>query len=148
PRAEPPVYFHHMNCRNVTPAAWEPLRGVGLGSMTYSGMIFSGTLSGHLTKLLGVGALVVIGAAAFVTVISAPDKFGNHGYDSQADQFKTSQNTNRAPTIFVPSTIYAEASEALPFFVKIDPRQSVPPDSVLSIHGLTAAASLSEGRRV
>jgi hypothetical protein len=117
--------------------------------MTYSGMIFSRTLSGYLTKLLGVGALIVIGAAAFLTVISAPGRFGNYGHDSQAIQFKPSQTfTNSALTIFVPSTIYAETSEALPFFVKIDPRESVPPDSVLSIHGLSPAANLSEGHRV
>src|SRR5262249_40015769 len=51
-------------------------------------------------------------------------------------------------TIFVPSTIYAEASEPLPLFVEIDPRQFVPPDSALYIHGLPPAASLSEGHRV
>jgi hypothetical protein len=117
--------------------------------MTYSGMILSRTLSGHLTKLLGVGALVVISAAVFVSVISAPDKFGNDESDRPAGQFKPSQKfTSRALTIFVPSAIYAEASEALPFFVNIDPRQSVPPDSVLYVHGLSPAASLSEGHRV
>ena len=125
--------------------------------MTYSGMIllkrsFAQALrksSGHLTKLLGVGALVVIGATALVTVIFAPGRFGYHGSDIQASQFKPSQKfKNTALTIFVPSTIYAEASEPLPFFVEIDPRQLVPPDSVLSIHGLPPAASLSEGHRV
>src|SRR5215831_16755440 len=125
--------------------------------MTYSGMIllkrsFAQALrksSGHLTKLLGVGALVVIGATALVTVIFAPGRFGYHGSDIQASQFKPSQKfKNTALTIFVPSTIYAEASEPLPFFVEIDPRQLIPPDSVLSIHGLPPAASLSEGHRV
>ena len=105
------------------------------------------TLSGRLTKLVGAGALVVISAALLVSVISTPA--GIHESDSQASQFKASQKfKNRALTIFVPSTIYAEASEPLPFFVEIDGRQLVPPDSVLYIHGLPPAASLSEGHRV
>src|SRR5215467_10380954 len=101
-----------MSCRNVGLPHDSPFE-VGLGGMTYSGMILLKRsfaqalrkLSGRLMKLLGVGALVAIGATALVTVISAPGRFRNDGSDL---------------TIFVPSTIYAEASEPLPFFVEID----------------------------
>src|SRR5262249_13126600 len=104
-------------------------------------------LSGHLTKLLGVGALIIISAVA--AVILVPGRLENHRSDSKASQFKPSQGLqNKVLTIFVPSTIYAEASEPLPLFVEIDPRQFVPPDTALYIHGLPPAVSLSEGYRV
>src|SRR5262245_51564987 len=105
--------------------------------MPHRGLIL---LSGALS------ALTVISAAALLTVISAPEWFG---IKTGASQFGPSQNVqNKAPTIFVPSAIHAEASGPLPFFVEIDSPQLVPPDSVLQIRGLPSGASLSEGRRV
>jgi hypothetical protein len=102
-----------------------------------------------LTKLLGLSALIVISAAALVTVISARGGFGNYGFNTRASQFESSQNfQNKALTIFVPSRIHAEGSAPLPFFVEIDPPQLIPPDSVLHIRGLPPGASLSEGHRV
>src|SRR5262249_244522 len=72
-----------------------------------------------------------------------------HASNIRASQFEPSRNyPNKALTIFVPSTIHAAASAPLPFFVEIEPRQLVPPDSVLYIRGLPPGAGLSEGHRV
>jgi hypothetical protein len=102
-------------------------------------------MSSDLTKTLGVCALIV----TLVTVITGPGWFENHGSDIGASQFEHSRNfPNKALTIFVPSTIHAVASAPLPFFVEIEPRQLVPPDSVLYLRGLPTRASLSEGHRI
>jgi len=102
-----------------------------------------------LTKLLRLIALIVISAAALLAVISAPDRFGNDGSNSRASQFESSQNLQNGDLkIFVPFGIHAVASAPLPFFVKIDPPQLVPPNSVFQIRGLPPGASLSEGHRV
>jgi glycosyl transferase family 2 len=101
-------------------------------------------------RTLATGTVIVSTATLLFAGLLALGPFRNYGSSTGlVGQPQPSQELRAgSPNIIVASTIYVEPSSLWPLPVEIGQPQLIPPHSLLQIHGLPAAVTLSEGRRL
>jgi hypothetical protein len=143
-RGIPPLKYGLDRARHMLS---DCLRTIGQAGVRYTAA-FSATRP--TKRVLAAGALIVIAPTALLAGMLVLGPFGIQGEPADlARQLQPSQKLlDGGPIIVVASMIYAEPSSSWPMPVEVGPPQSVPPDSVLHVHGLPPTATLSGGRRV